>query len=285
MTASSEEKRDEFRREALVHLDALYGFGLRLTGGDASEAEDLVRETVLRAYRARDDDRTGSPGRAWLMAILRNIFVGERRQVTRRPDPGDRDEVEDRSVLGRLGEADPPSDVLDRLADREVAEAIEELEDAFRVPLVLADLEGLSHEEVARTLDVTVGTATSRLFRARRRLRAKLCEQARRNGTARKSADERPDGLPPGGAEEDGPGAPGDMACREVLEKVYEYLDGELDPETQERMHRHVEICQRCYPHFDFERRFLDSIRERGLATGEVEGLRGRLEGLLERVG
>lgn len=285
MTASGEEKRDEFRREALVHLDALYGLGLRLTGGDASEAEDLVRETVLRAYRARDDYGTGTPGRAWLTTILRNIFVGEHREVKRRPDPGDRDEVEGRSVLGGVGEADPESDVLDRLADREVAEAIEELEDAFRVPLVLADLEGLSHGEVARTLDVTVGTATSRLFRARRRLQAKLYEQARRDGAAGRSADERPDGVPPRGAAEYGPGAPGDIACREVQEKVYHYLDGELDPETQERIHRHVEICQRCYPFYDFERRFLDSIRERGLATEEVEGLRGRMERLLERVG
>lgn len=99
------------------------------------------------------------------------------------------------------------------------------------------------------------------------------------------SADDRGSGVPPAGPAEEGPGAPGDIECREALEKVYEYLDGELDPETQERIHRHVEICQRCYPYFDFERLFLDSVRERGLATGDVEVLRGRMERLLERVG
>lgn len=99
------------------------------------------------------------------------------------------------------------------------------------------------------------------------------------------SADDRGFGAPPEGREGGGDGPPGDVECREALEKVYEYLDGELDPDTQERIHRHVEICQRCYPYFDFERLFLDSVGDRGLASGDVEGLRDRLETLLERAG
>lgn len=97
--------------------------------------------------------------------------------------------------------------------------------------------------------------------------------------------DDRGRGVPPAGGAEGEAGAPDDVGCGEAREKVYEYLDGELDPETQERIHRHVEICQRCYPYFDFERLFLDAVRDRGLAPGSAGELRGRLEGLLERVG
>lgn len=185
MTASSEEKREEFRREALVHLDALYGLGLRLTGGDESAAEDLVQETVLKAYRAWGDYQVGTNCRAWLMTILRNTFIGEFRKEKRRPDPVEYDEAGDRSVFRELGDADPETDFFDRLVDREVVEAIEELEDAFRVPLVLADLEGLSYQAIADELGVPVGTVKSRLFRARRRLQEKLYAYAREMGYLR----------------------------------------------------------------------------------------------------
>lgn len=99
------------------------------------------------------------------------------------------------------------------------------------------------------------------------------------------SADDRGSGVPPKGSTEEAGGLPREMECREALGYVYEYLDGELDPDTQERIHRHVEICQRCYPYYDFERIFLDTVRDRGLASGDVERLRDRLEGLLERAG
>lgn len=190
MTTSSEEKKEAFRREALVHLEALHGLALRLTGGDESEAEELVRETVLKACRARDDDRRGTNCRGWLMTILRDTFIGELRRRQRRPDPVDpdpvdHDEVGERSVFHDLGDADPEEDFFDRLADRDVVEAIEGLEDAFRVPLVLADLEGLSYREIAETTGVPVGTVTSRLFRARRRLQRELYGYAREKGGPR----------------------------------------------------------------------------------------------------
>ena len=79
-----------------------------------------------------------------------------------------------------------------------------------------------------------------------------------------------------------GSGPPGGIECEEALARVYEYLDGELEPETRERIHEHLEVCQRCYPYFDFERIFLDYVREKGLAVGETGGLRERVEALLE---
>lgn len=88
----------------------------------------------------------------------------------------------------------------------------------------------------------------------------------------------------PGGDGATGSGAPpGGVTCEEALSRVYPYLDGELDREMQERMHRHVEACRRCFPFFDFERLFLDHVRERGLAGGGGAELRSRVAELLDR--
>lgn len=77
---------------------------------------------------------------------------------------------------------------------------------------------------------------------------------------------------------------PGGIECEEALARIYEYLDGELEPEVRERIHRHLEVCRRCYPRFDFERIFLDYVREKGLAADDVGRLRERVETLLEEV-
>jgi len=90
------------------------------------------------------------------------------------------------------------------------------------------------------------------------------------------------------GRERSGPGdggPPGGIGCEEALARVYEYLDGELEPSTQERIHRHLEICERCYPYFDFERLFLDHVREKGLRSGDSDRLRRRLESLFADAG
>lgn len=294
MTTSSEETGAEFRREALLHVEALFGLGLRLTGGDASGTEDLLRETLLRAYRAREDVHGTTNLRAWLMAILRDIFLDELRERGRQPgtaardgvesDPAGRDEGGEDGVFQDLAPADPEEEFLDGLADREVAEAIEGLEDGDRVPLVLADLEVMSYRDIAETMQVPVSAVTSRLFRARRRLQRELYGRSPEAGTGRASGTGGA-AAGPGprtGPDEEREGRPGDIGCPEAVAKVYEYLDGELDPETQERIHRHVEICQRCHSLFDFERLFLDSVRDRGLAVGDVGGLRRRLEAFLE---
>lgn len=182
MTISGEEKKAEFRRESLVHLETLYGLGLRLTGGDESEAEDLVRQTILEAYRAWDHYETGTNCRAWLMAILEDIFLDGFRDPGPRAGPQGGDRPDEASVFRELRDADPEEGFLDRLGDPEIAAAIEDLEDALRVPLVLADLQGLSYQEVAEAMEVPVGTVKSRLFRARRRLQEGLYDRARRTG-------------------------------------------------------------------------------------------------------
>ncbi len=172
------DKKAQFETEALVHLDVLYGLALRLTGGDASRSEDLVQEALLKAYRAWDDFTLGSNCRAWLMTILRNTFINEFRSQQRRPQSVEFDEVAERSVFAELERSDPQGEFFERIIDAEVIAAIDELPEDFRVAVVLSDLEGLSYQEVSEIMGIPVGTVKSRLFRARRRLQARLYRYA-----------------------------------------------------------------------------------------------------------
>ena len=183
--ADAASKRETFEEEALVHLDVLHGRALRLTGGDEARSEDLVQETVLKAWRAWDSYELGTNCKAWLLTILRNTFINEFRQKQARPDPVDYDDVEERPVWSQLREEDPSGEFFDRIIDDEIVEAIEELPDEFRVVLVLSDIDGLSYEEIADALEVPIGTVKSRLYRARRRLQRELYEYARSMGYVR----------------------------------------------------------------------------------------------------
>lgn len=179
---TSQDKRAAFEREALVHLDALLGLALRLTGGDEPRSEDLVQETVLRAWRSWDNYQAGTNCRAWLMTILRNGFINKFRQRKRRPAQVEFSEVQERSVFMDVADSDPEGDFFEEIVDDRVTEAIQELPDEFRIPLVLSDLEGLAYQEIAEIMEIPVGTVKSRLFRARRRLQRQLYDYAREMG-------------------------------------------------------------------------------------------------------
>ncbi len=176
------EKEAQFESEALVHLDALYGLALRLTGGDAARAEDLVQDALLKAYRAWADFELGTNCRAWLMTILRNTFINEFRREQRRPVSVEFAGVEERSVFDDLEKADPEGLFFDQIVDDEVVAAIDALPDEFRIAVVLSDLEGLSYQEVSEIMGIPVGTVKSRLFRARKRLQQRLYAYAREMG-------------------------------------------------------------------------------------------------------
>ena len=167
-------KRQEFEDEALIHLDALYGLALRLSGGDEPRAEDLVQEAVLKAYRAWDRFEVGTNCRAWLMTILRNTFINQFRQQKNRPSPVEFEQIAERPSSDALYDADPEGQIFDRMIDDQVIAAIDELPDEFRIAVVLSDLEGLSYQEVAELMGIPVGTVKSRLFRARKRLQERL---------------------------------------------------------------------------------------------------------------
>lgn len=172
-----DEKRDSFQREAMVHLDALYRVALRLTG-NAADADDLVQETMLKAYRSWHQYQQGTNAKGWLLTILRHAFINEYRRRTRHPETVNLDAIEPFAVLDDRQDDDPQGQFFDRIVDDEVLRAIDALPEQFREAVVLSDVEGMSYEEVARILDVPIGTVKSRLFRARRLLQAKLYEYA-----------------------------------------------------------------------------------------------------------
>src|SRR5260370_14985125 len=168
-----DEKRAGFEREALVHLDALYRVALRLTG-NAADADDLVQETMLKAYRAWDQYEKGSNAKGWLLTTRRISFINEYRRRTRHPETVDVDTIEPFAVFGEVQEDDPQGAFFDQIVDDEVVKAIDELPVAFRETLVLSDVEGMSYQEIGKILGVPVGTVKSRLFRARQALQGEL---------------------------------------------------------------------------------------------------------------
>jgi RNA polymerase sigma-70 factor (ECF subfamily) len=172
-----EDRRASFEREALVHLDTLYRVALRLAG-NAADAEDLVQETMLRAYRSWDRFTPGTNAKGWLLTILRHLFINEYRRKRRHPATVDLDTIEPFAAFEDIQEADPQGAFFNRIVDDEVLRAVDQLPEAFREAVMLSDVEGLSYEEIAKVMDVPVGTVKSRLYRGRRMLQAKLYDYA-----------------------------------------------------------------------------------------------------------
>jgi RNA polymerase sigma-70 factor, ECF subfamily len=166
-----------FDQEALPHLDALYRVALRLTG-DASQAEDLVQDTMLKAYRSWRQYRPGTNAKGWLLTILRNTFINDYRRRKHEPVAMDLEAVEPYALDRSIQEVDPEGSFFSQIVDAKVLEAIDTLPDEFREVLVLSDVEGLRYAEIAETLQIPVGTVKSRLFRARRQLQADLYSHA-----------------------------------------------------------------------------------------------------------
>jgi len=166
-----------FDDEALPHLDALYRVALRLTG-DQSQAEDLVQDTMLKAYRAWRQYQPGTNAKGWLLTILRNTFINDYRRRRHEPIPMDLELVEPHALHRSLEETDPEGTFFSQIVDDKVLEAIDQLPTEFREVLVLSDIEGMRYAEIAETLQIPVGTVKSRLFRARRLLQAELYAHA-----------------------------------------------------------------------------------------------------------
>jgi RNA polymerase sigma-70 factor, ECF subfamily len=183
----SDEDKERFQREALPLLDSLYGAALRMTR-NPSDAEDLVQETMLRAYRAFDRFEPGTNLKAWLFRILTNAYINTYRKRQREPQKVSSDDVEEFDLYRELKNHDPQfaetpeSLVLDNLVDSDILEAIEQLPDQFRLAVVLSDIEGFTYAEMADIMDVPMGTVMSRLHRGRKALQKRLWDIARDRG-------------------------------------------------------------------------------------------------------
>jgi len=178
--------RDQFEREALTHLDALFAVGVRLTRSH-TEGEDLVQDTLVKAMRSRARFAAGTNMRAWLLKILTNTFINRYRRAGLEKsvfDGPDADALADGWVGSASMEAmrDPDGQALRPIVAREIRQALDDLPDEFRLTVLLADVEGLSYREISAIIERPIGTVMSRLHRGRRLLRARLYEHARSSG-------------------------------------------------------------------------------------------------------
>ncbi|MDA8027078.1 MAG: sigma-70 family RNA polymerase sigma factor [Actinomycetota bacterium] len=172
--------QSKFAEDAMVYIDALFSAAMRMTRNSA-EAEDLVQETYLKAYRGYGSFQEGTNLKAWLYRILTNTFINSYRAKKRRPDESDLDEVEDLYLYRRLGGLEAVAagrsaeeEVLDSFTDENVKAAIEALPEQFRLAVLLSDVEGFSYKEIAEIMDVPIGTVMSRLHRGRKALQKEL---------------------------------------------------------------------------------------------------------------
>ena len=176
----------DFNRTALVHLNVLYRSALRLTRNEG-DAEDLVQETFLRAYRAWDGFRPGSNCRAWLLRIQRNAFINQyrRRRKEREVLQGERDGVHGGRFFcpdTHRRRSDPARTIVEAGLSDDVEEALNSLPEVFQTVVRLVDLESRSYKEVADTMGTPIGTVMSRLYRARRELRQHLAHLGTEHG-------------------------------------------------------------------------------------------------------
>jgi RNA polymerase sigma-70 factor (ECF subfamily) len=177
-----------FEELAMEHMGSLYTAALRMTR-NPSDAEDLVQETYLKAYRAFESFQEGTNLKAWLYRILTNTFINIYRAKKRRPEETDVDELESLYLYRRLGGMEGAAagrsaedEVLDRFTESEVKEAIEALPEQFRLAVLLGDVEGFSYREIAEILQIPIGTVMSRLHRGRRALQKRLYEFGSQRG-------------------------------------------------------------------------------------------------------
>jgi RNA polymerase sigma-70 factor (ECF subfamily) len=178
----------DFERDAMEFAPQLYSAALRMARNPA-DAEDLVQETYLKAYRAYHSFEAGTNLKAWLYRILTNTYINKYRRDSRRPNETDLGEIEDLYLYRRLGSEQSAEaarsvedQVLDGFVEADIKAAVESIPETFRLPVLLADLEGFAYKEIAEILDVPIGTVMSRLHRGRKALQRALWDYARERG-------------------------------------------------------------------------------------------------------
>ncbi|MDO5287402.1 MAG: sigma-70 family RNA polymerase sigma factor [Actinomycetia bacterium] len=183
---TDDERTARFERDALAYVDQLYGAALRMTRNPA-DAEDLVQDTMVKAFSAFHQFTPGTNLKAWLYRILTNTYINGYRKAQRQPQLSDDPAVEDWQLARAeshtsTGLRSAEAEALDAMPDSAVTEALASLSDDFRMAVLLADVEGFSYKEIAEIMGTPIGTVMSRLNRARGQLRTRLRAYAEQEG-------------------------------------------------------------------------------------------------------
>jgi len=181
---SNKEKQAIFNDEFMPHINSMYNFAYRLTL-DEDDAKDLLQDTYLKAYRFIDSFQQGTNAKAWLFRILKNSFINDYRKKSKEPSKVDYQEVEsyyNSDDVDRQITPDLRVEALQDMIGDEISNALNALDVDFRTVIILCDLEGFKYDEMAKILDIPIGTVRSRLHRARNLLKEKLSEYAKKMG-------------------------------------------------------------------------------------------------------
>ena len=173
-----------FEKELLQHLSSLYNFAFSLTSNQ-DDADDLVQETFLKAYKFLNSYQSGTNAKAWLFRILKNSFINDYRKASKEPPKVDYQEVEsyyNSDDVDVKMTTDLRVDAVNGMMGDEVAMALNNLDVDYRTIIILCDLEGFKYEEMAKILDIPIGTVRSRLHRARQLLKEQLFEYSQKMG-------------------------------------------------------------------------------------------------------
>jgi len=168
----------------MPHINSMYNFAYRLTL-DSDDAKDLLQDTYLKAYRFIDSFQQGTNAKAWLFRILKNSFINDYRKRSKEPSKVDYQDVEsyyNSEDVDRQITPDLRVEALKDMIGDEISNALNSLDVDFRTVIILCDLEGFKYEEMAKILDIPIGTVRSRLHRARNLLKEKLSEYAKQMG-------------------------------------------------------------------------------------------------------
>jgi len=187
-----------FAEQAMQYAPQLFAGAMRMTRNKA-DAEDLVQETYLKGFRSFHTFEEGTNLRAWMFRILTNTYINKYRSEQRRFDESDLADVEDLYLYRRMGTFEDPAigrsaeeSLMEILPDSKVKQALDGLPENFRMPIILADVEGFSYKEIAEMLRIPIGTVMSRLHRGRKAMQKALYDYAIENGIARPPADDLP---------------------------------------------------------------------------------------------
>ena len=190
---NEEEKKQKFEEIAFEHMNSLYSTALRLSR-NTEEAEDLVQDTFLRAYRFFDKFELGTNFKAWIFKIMTNTFINKYRKKVRTPQQVELDKVafgleneEENDIKAEWTGYDESK--YEELFDDDIKSALSQLSEEFRIVVLLADIEGFSYKEIAEIIDRPNGTVMSRLFRGRKMLQKILEKYAKREGYIKSSTN------------------------------------------------------------------------------------------------